>query len=83
MNYDEFISSYLDNSSESVEQFARRAGVHRSSVYRAKAGDNLLYSLVEKLVRAAGGKIIISIDAPRKKRNCSQTKNQSDAQNNL
>ena len=59
-SYSEFISDYLDHTAETIDAFARRAGVHRSSVYRAKAGDNLLFSVVEKMVQAAGGRLSIA-----------------------
>lgn len=60
MKYNELISTYLDSTKETVGQFAKRAGVNRSTVYRAKSGDrHLLFHLVESMVVAAGGSIVI------------------------
>lgn len=64
MRYHEFIRAYLRSSGESVGQFARRAGVNRSTVYRARSGDgHLLFHLVEKMVSAAGGSLGVA-DVP-------------------
>ena len=60
MKLNDFINNYLEASKESVGVFAKRAGVNRSTVYRAKAGsDHLLFHLVEGMVRAAGGEFKI------------------------
>lgn len=65
MKYNEFIKSYLAKSKEPVGKFAKRAGVHRSTVYRATAGEgNLMFHMVAGMVSAAGGEIFITPTAP-------------------
>lgn len=60
MKLHELIQRHLESSKEPVGNFAKRAGVNRSTVYRAKAGsDHLLFHLVEGMVRAAGGELKI------------------------
>ncbi len=59
MKYDIFIKDHVRASKENVEMFAKRAGVHRSSVYRAINGMPLMFPLVKRMVEAAGGKIEI------------------------
>lgn len=59
MKYASFIADYLQSSQEDLCAFAKRAGVHRSTVYRALAGENLMMSMVERMVMAAGGSIEI------------------------
>lgn len=57
MKYDKLVSDFLARSPETVDQFAQRAGVHRSSVYRAMNGQSLRYRVVEKIVEAAGYRV--------------------------
>ena len=57
MKYDKILHTFLSNSPETVEQFCIRAGVHRSSVYRALNGKSLRFAIVEKLLGAAGYRI--------------------------
>lgn len=65
MKYDIFIQSYLKSSGEPVGKFAERAGVHRSSVYRAMDGLPIMFPLVKSMVEAAGGSLeIIELPAP-------------------
>lgn len=59
MKYDIFIQSYLKSSGEAVGKFAERAGVNRSSVYRAMGGLPIMFPLVKSMVEAAGGEIAI------------------------
>lgn len=62
MKYDEFISGFVSSSKEPVGDFAKRAGVSRAAVYRAMWGNNILFSQLERMVSAAGGKIeIVSV----------------------
>lgn len=59
MKYAELISDFLSTTDETAGAFAKRAGVHRSSVYRAKAGKDMSFRSVKKMVLAAGGEILI------------------------
>lgn len=65
MKCDIFLKRHLNESCETVSAFARRAGVHRSTVYRALAGHNLRLEVIDKLVVAAGGQMVI-VDAKAK-----------------
>lgn len=70
MKYTELISNHLAGSKESVGDFAKRIGVSRSTVYRAMSDDyHVLFHLVEKIVRACGGDIVIVTPQDNKKNN--------------
>lgn len=57
MKYEKIVSDFLATSPETVDQFSQRAGVHRSSVYRAMNGQSLRFRVVEKILEAAGYKL--------------------------
>lgn len=57
MKYEKIVSDFLAASPETVDQFCQRAGVHRSSVYRAMNGQSLRFRVVEKILEAAGYKL--------------------------
>ena len=59
MKYNELILNYLSSADETVRDFAKKAGVHRSSVYRARNGKDMSFHLIEKMVNAAGGEVVI------------------------
>lgn len=54
MKYNELIARHLKDSGETAQDFARRAGVSRATLYRALDGIPVKLPLLEKLLRAAG-----------------------------
>lgn len=54
MKYNDLIARHLQDSGETAQAFARRAGVSRATLYRALDGIPVKLPLLEKLLRAAG-----------------------------
>ena len=54
MKYNDLIARHLQDSGETAQAFARRAGVSRATLYRALDGNPVKLPLLEKLLRAAG-----------------------------
>lgn len=59
------LKKHLAESGESLVDFARRAGVGRATVYRARAGDYGDYARIKRMVDALGSPFVIMPDKRR------------------
>jgi DNA-binding phage protein len=64
MKYNDLIARHLQDSGETAQAFARRAGVSRATLYRALDGIPVKLPLLEKLLRAAGFSLAAVRTAP-------------------
>lgn len=63
MKYNDLIERHLRNSGETVQDFCRRAGVSRATLYRALDGGPVKLPFLEKILRAAGFSLAVVLSA--------------------
>ena len=64
MKYDTILTTYLSESKEPIDAFAKRARVGRNTVFRAKVGGNVGFSNAVRMLACAGYDVIITPAAP-------------------
>lgn len=59
MKYDTILTTYLSESKEPIDAFAKRARVGRNTVFRAKVGGNVGFSNAVSMLSCAGYDVVI------------------------
>ena len=61
MKYNYLIKRHLKETGETAQDFARRAGVSRATLYRVLGGVPVKLPLLERILRAAGFSLAVTV----------------------